>query len=64
MCSSIYIFWWQNCTFCRSCNELALNKTVQYGWKPVDAEIQKKGVLEEAPIIVCRPIISRIPCIN
>uniref|UniRef100_A0A251SQC0 Uncharacterized protein n=1 Tax=Helianthus annuus TaxID=4232 RepID=A0A251SQC0_HELAN len=26
---SIYIFWWQNCTFCRSFNELALNKTVQ-----------------------------------
>uniref|UniRef100_A0A251SXF0 Uncharacterized protein n=1 Tax=Helianthus annuus TaxID=4232 RepID=A0A251SXF0_HELAN len=23
---SIYIFWWQNCTFCRSFNELALNK--------------------------------------
>ncbi|KAJ0717386.1 hypothetical protein HanPI659440_Chr13g0522961 [Helianthus annuus] len=36
----------------------------KYGWKPVDAEIQKKGVMEEALTIVCWPIISRIPCIN
>ncbi|KAF5775968.1 hypothetical protein HanXRQr2_Chr13g0618011 [Helianthus annuus] len=36
----------------------------KYGWKPVDAEIQKKDVMEEALTIVCRPIISRIPCIN
>ncbi|KAF5775720.1 hypothetical protein HanXRQr2_Chr13g0615251 [Helianthus annuus] len=33
----------------------------KYGWKP---EILKKGVMEEGPTIVCRPIISHIPCIN
>ncbi|KAF5775705.1 hypothetical protein HanXRQr2_Chr13g0615071 [Helianthus annuus] len=44
-----------------ACNHGFFIRPSKYGWKP---EILKKGVMEEAPTIVCRPIISHIPCIN
>ncbi|MFS7925450.1 hypothetical protein Hanom_Chr04g00285131 [Helianthus anomalus] len=41
-----------------------VNRPSMDGNPCVHVEILKKGVMEGALTIVCRPIISRIPCIN